>query len=376
MAKQTIQIGSILNGLSQLQYYSAVSGLGKPLPSYHAGFGIDPDMPIDDSSKRMSGFIRPTSMQKFSGTTILHAPLWLVTNPKNSLAYCYDSFGYVYSVDASQNVSIMNSGSPLSGGSGNGAEYYDNGILFATGTDITKYSALDGTPAFNQSYWTSTLSKPALTNTTYPSINGIPIPNHPIFRHPSAGKNGVAYIGDVASNSVVNTNRGAIHQIWTDKGTGGGAVEGDTDVASAYNALQLDYGHYPTAIEAYQDTLVVAAIEGTSTTMKQKPAVLYFWDLTSLTPNEIIQVEFPDPLITALKNVNGVLYVWSGNANGGCRLSTFSGGFSFQEVWYQEDGFSSISRSSGRRNVSCRMGAEHHISRNCCSSNCNGFPRR
>lgn len=324
-----------MNGISPLQYFSPISRVGKPVPSYHAGIGIDPDMPVTDSDIRLSGFIRPTAMEKFSGSTITAAPMWLATNPKDSNTYCYDASGKIYAIDGALNVTALNSGTALANGAGNGAEYYDNGILFATGTDITRYGNLDGTPSFNQTYWTGTLGKSPLSNTTYPSVNGVRIPNHPIFRHPSFGKNGVAYIGDVASNSTVNTNRGAIHQIWTDKTS----AEGDTDVASTYNALQLDYGHYPTAIEAYQDTLAVAAIEGVSTTTKQKNAVLYFWDATSLTPNKLIQVEFPDPLITAMKNVNGTLTVWSGNANGGYRVSQFSSGYSFDEVFFSEDGF-------------------------------------
>lgn len=321
-----------MSGLSQLQYFSPVSRLGKPLPSYHAGIGIDPDMPVSDSAKRLSGFIRPTAMEKFSASTISGAPMWIVTNPKNSLAYIYDINGRVYSVDANQTVTALNSGNPITSGSGAGAEYYDNYIYFASTTDVVAYGPLDGTPSFNMNYWTSTRGKSALTNTTYPSINGIQIPNHPMFRHPTSG---VLFIGDVLSNTTANTNKGAIHQIKTTKTT----VEGDTDNGSAYNALNLQFGYYPTAIEAYQDTLAIAAIEGTSTTMKQKRAALYFWDMTSQSFAKIIQVEFPDPLITAMKNVNGTLYVWSGNANGGVRLSRFVGGFSYEEVWFSEDGY-------------------------------------
>lgn len=333
MSTQTIQITSVLNGLSPLQYFSPVSSLGKSLSSYHAGFGIDPDMPISDSDKRLSGYIRPTSMEKISGTTITGAPMWLQTNPKNSLAYCYDTDGKVYSVDSSLTVTALNSGTALSLGSGNGCEYYDNYMYFATGTDITAYGPLDGSPTFNQTYWTSTRGKAVLNNAvTYPSINGVPIPNHPMFRHPTSG---VLFIGDVASNTTANTNLGAIHQIKTKKTT----VEGDTDNGSAYNALQLQYGYYPTAIEAYGSDLVIAAIEGTSTTVKQKRATLYFWDMTSTSFSKVIQVEFPDPIITAIKNVNGVLYVWSGNANGGVRVSQFVGGYSYDEVYFSEDGY-------------------------------------
>ena len=326
MSIQTIQVTSVMNGISPLQYFAPISRVGKPLPSYHASIGIDPDLPISDSDKRLSGFIRPTAMQKFSGSVLLAPVTWIVTNPKDANAYAYDTSGNVYSIDSSLTVTQMNGGSPLTNGGGNGAEYYDNGILFATTTDIARYGSLNGSPTFNGSYWTSTLGKTALTNTTYPTVNGIQIPNHPIFRHPTSG---VAFIGDVSGDL------GCIHQIKTTKGT----VEGDTDNGSAFKALSLQYGYFPTAIEAFGSDLAIAAIEGTSTVTKQKRATLYFWDMTSTSFSKVIQVEFPDPLITAMKNVNGVLYVWSGNANGGVRLSQFVGGYSYEEVWFSEDGY-------------------------------------
>lgn len=331
MATKRVQIQSIIAGLSPLQYFSP-AGRGGPIPSYHAGIAIDPDMPVSDSAKRMSGYIRPTAMEKFSSTTITDTPLWIVTNPKDSLAYCYGSSGKVYSIDSSLVVTALGGGSALTSASGNGAEYYDNYIYFAKNTDICRYGPLDGSPSFTQDYWTNALGKSALTNTTYPSVNGVTIPNHPMFRHPSSG---VLFIGDVLSNSTPNTNLGGIHQIKTTKTT----VEGDTNNGSGYNALDLPYGYYPTSIEAYGSDLVVAAIEGTSTTVKQKRATLFFWDMTSTSYSKVIQVEFPDPLITAMKNVNGILYVWSGNANGGYRVVRFIGGYSYEEIFFSEDGY-------------------------------------
>jgi hypothetical protein len=83
----------------------------------------------------------------------------------------------------------------------------------------------------------------------------------------------------------------------------------------------------------------VAGFEGVSTSVKQKRAFLTFWDTTSTTYTKLIQVEYPDPLITAQKNVNGVLYVWSGSAQGGCRLTRFIGGYSFEELWYDPESY-------------------------------------
>jgi len=45
-------------------------------------------------------------------------------------------------------------------------------------------------------------------------------------------------------------------------------------------------------------------------------ALIAFWDGESLDINSMIWVEFPDSLITALKNVNGVLYIFSSHTGG------------------------------------------------------------
>jgi hypothetical protein len=50
-------------------------------------------------------------------------------------------------------------------------------------------------------------------------------------------------------------------------------------------------------------------------------------------------VELPDPLITALKFVNGNLYAFSGSATGGMRISIYTGGRTFQEIAYLDDTF-------------------------------------
>lgn len=318
----SIIIDNIFGGISPSMYFGAKG-------SYHASIGIDPDMPVDDSSVRTSGFIRPTSMSKISGATVTDAPMWMVTTPKTSTIYVYARDGKVHRMNSS--LAFLSDAGTLASSTANGAEYYDNYAYFAKNTDIDRYGPLDGSPSFTTGYWNGTLGKAALSNTTYPSIQGIPIPNHPMHRH----TDNKLYIGDVLSNTTANTNKGALHYVRTTKTS----VEGDTDNGSSYNALDLGYGYYPTAIESYGTDLAVALIEGVSTSVKQKPAAIAFWDATSSSFQKIIQVEFPDPLITALKNVNGILYVWSGSASGGVRLSRFVGGYSFQDVWYSEDGY-------------------------------------
>lgn len=150
-------------------------------------------------------------------------------------------------------------------------------------------------------------------------------PNHVLHRH----SDGRLYVADVVDN------QGTIHFIKTRKTT----VEGDTDDGSTYSAVQVGYGLYPTALESYGTELVIALYEGTDTGVRGPTGKLAFWDTTSDNINSIIFVEFPDSIITALKNVNGVLYIVSTNSRGvGYRVSRLVGGYSIQEVAYNEYG--------------------------------------
>ena len=320
MAKQTIQIGSIFAGESPSEYFGPQGA-----EVFRASYSVDPDFPKDDSALKMSGMIRPTAMAKFSGTEVTGVPLWIVTNPKSTNIYVYANDGKVHTVASNLTMgTALNSGNALTTSTGNGAAYYDNYIYFATNTDISRYGPLNGSPSLSQVYWVTTLSKTALVNTTYPSVRGVALPNHVMHRH----TDNKLYFADVVGN------QGVLHYIRTSKSS----VEGDTNDASTYNALDFPYGYYPTAIETYGTDLCIALIEGTDTTIKQKRAKIAFWNTVDSSYSKITDVEFPDPLITAVKNINGNLYVFSGNASGGYRVSVFAGGYSFQQIAYFEDG--------------------------------------
>jgi hypothetical protein len=329
-----IVIESILGGQMATSHFGSKG-------QFRASLGIDPAQPIDDAdgvySTVSSGLLRPAASEKFSGTVLNAAPLWMVSNPKNALLYIVDALGSAYTVDNTFSTVLgMADGGTLSGGSsatgngagiGNGAEYYDNYVYFAKNTTIARYGPLDGAAAFNGDYWGSTLSKAALTDTTYPESfkNLIRLPNHVMKRH----SDGRLYIADVVGN------QGTIHYIATTKTS----AEGDTDNSSTYAKLQFGYGLYPTAIESLESELVIALYEGTNYGLKQKTAKVAFWDTASTLSNKIIWCEFPDQIITALKNINGVLYAVSGNYNArGFRVSRYIGGYSFQEVYYSETG--------------------------------------
>ena len=336
--KFTIKIESILGGHAPTTHFASAD-------QFRNSIGIDPSLPINDASDDpfsfiASGLLRPTAYSEFGDT--VGAPQWIIEPPNKrnvtGIFYVYDSDGSVYSFNATATPTLTGLGDLNDGGSasGNGAAYYDNYVYFARDTTIARYGPLDSvSPAFTDDYWVTTLGKTALTDTGYSLAgNGI-LPNHVLHRH----SDGKLYIADVVGN------QGTIHYIATTKTT----VEGDTDNGSTYSKIQVGYGLYPTAIESYGSNLVISFIETTNTGGVAPRAKLAFWDTTSQNINQIIWVEFPDPLISGLKNINGILYVISGKvrnsspANSGFRVSKFIGGYTFEEVFYSELGDPSIS---------------------------------
>lgn len=321
----TIKIESILGGHAPTTHFAKVG-------QFRASLGIDPAQPIDDLdsaySTICSGLLRPAASEKFSSTTVNAAPLWLKTNPKTSLVYMVDALGSFYSVNATfDTVTAISDAGELSNGLGNGMEYYDNYIYISKNTTVARYGPLNGTPTLAGDYWVSGISQTAFSNTSYPTTfkNGLQLPNHIMHRH----SDGILYIADVVDN------KGALHTIKTSFTT----AEGDTNNGSTFYKLTFGYGLWPTALESYGSDLVVGLYEGSSAGLRQKHAKIAFWDTTSTNFNKITWVEFPDAIITAIKNVNGVLYVVSGNyQTRGFRVSRFLGGYSFEEVFYSETG--------------------------------------
>lgn len=320
----------------ELRWESILGGQG---PSTHfaakdqfrASIGIDPAQPIDDLdniySSLASGLIRPAASQKISGTTINSAVLWQIANPKDQYTYMLDANGSAYTMDASAVITALADGGSLSSGLGNGGEYYDNYIYFRKNTDIARYGPLNGVPAFNGTYWTGTLSKTALVNTTYPTSarTGITYPNGIMVRH----SDGRLYHFDVVGN------QGTVHYIKTTKSS----VEGDTDNGSTYNALQFGYGLWPTAAESYGTYIAVAFMEAFNANKKDMRAKLALWDTSSTSFNSITWHEFPDQYISSIENANGVLVITSGNLNArGFRVTQYLGGYSFKELQYSETG--------------------------------------
>ena len=321
--KGIIKIQSILGGQSNMFGFARED-------QFTNSFGIDPSLPLKNAygigiTRASSGWIRPTGSSDFTAGTLHNAPIWMVTNPKNSLLYVYDVAGSVYS--SSSGSGALTGLGDLNDdmtATGNGCSYYDNYIYFSTNTTVARYGPLDGTPAFTDNYWNSTLAKARLSdNSNYPqevqTNYVLQYPNHVLHRH----SDGRLYIADTVDN------QGALHFIQTRKTT----VEGDTDAGSTFGALYFGYGLYPTAMESYGSNLAIALYEGSGANYPQSKAKLAFWDTTSRNFNSITWSEFPDPYISAMKNVNGTLYIASGRVGYyGFRLSRYLGGNTFEEV--------------------------------------------
>lgn len=319
-----VRIESILGGHSPVTHFAAPD-------QFQSSLGIDPALGYSALDPEFSGLLVPASSQAATGTTINKAPMWLINNPKDDYVYVFDTQGSTYTYQQSVIAGLSDGGNESGTGSGNGAAYYDNYIYFAKNTTIARYGPLNGTPTLDGDYWGATLGKAALTHTTYPYIyaySSIKMPNHVMHRH----SDGRLYVADVVDN------QGTIHYIATSKTT----VEGDTNNGSTFNKVQVGYGLWPTAIESYGSNLVIAFYEGGNPVynVRQSHAKLAFWDTTSQNINQIIWVEFPDAIITAMKNVNGVLYITSTNGNGmlGLRITRLVGGYTVEEVAYLEYG--------------------------------------
>lgn len=323
MAIRNITINQIFKGHSASQYFGLEG-------TYNTSIAIDPDLPIISTDIRTSGFPVPVGSAVFSGANVTGNVMNIINNPKNTLTYVITSTGRLISYDSSLGSETLIG--TVTGSTASGGFYYNNYIYILgtnSGVDIARYGPLDNSPALTNGVWTgATLgSQTALTNTTYPTLRSVSIPNHVGHVH---GDNS-AYITDFKNG------QGMIHRINTKKGTDEGDTNG-TVVPSLYNALDLPFGFYPTDIESYSTNLLILGIYTTDTTINQGRSAFVIWDPTDTDSFFIGPVFITDPIATACLNVNGNVNIWSGNAQNGVRMSVYDGGESLREIIFQEEG--------------------------------------
>lgn len=329
--KKKFTIETISGGISQTYYEQS-------LDTFSGSLGIDPDLNPSSAIPKTSGVIMPSQYSKFSASYLDDAPMWIVSQPKTVNSYVYSLDGKLNSFDgdiAMRATDEAGTAFPITitGGAGNGAVYYNNFLYLAEDADISQYGGLDqgASIAVTANVWTGAkFGKTALTNTTYPSIRGSEMPNHPMHLHTDNS----VYIGDVLPTSGTTSGQGCLHRLKTNRTT----IDGDTNDNSAYNVLDLPYGFYPTDIESFGTDLIIAAIQTTSNSINQGRSCLFLWDTVSDTFYK--QIWLPDPLVTALKTANGITYVFSGNADSGARISAYLGGEGVQELLFSDEGVS------------------------------------
>lgn len=322
---QTIRIESILGGIAPYRYVSSDN-------QYSNSYGIDPDASagIHLDGQNPGGILRNVQVQTLTGVPA-GFPLWIQTAPKENIntpaTFIYDSAGSVYTTDGS---SISGLGDLNDGGSshGNGSSYYDNYMYFARDTTIARYGPLNGTASFTDDYWVGTLGKTALEQMSQWTNGNIgpaiyqTYPSHCMYVH----NDGRLYFTDTVSE------QGYVHYIATTKTS----VEGDTDNGSRYQALDLPFGWYPTAISGSGSEIVIGAQSyktGTSSYAQRQSAKIIFWDGISDSPTRIIDKGLPGDSISALAYVNGVLHAFVyTHAFGGSKVMRYVGGDVFEQV--------------------------------------------
>lgn len=331
MAITELKINSIIQGQAPSQYFGQDG-------TFLASTAIDSDYPISSSSTKTSGFCVPIGYAKFSGSNVTASVVAVITNPKNTLTYNVLSNGRIVSYDSSQaNETLVGT---CAGGSAGGAAYYNNYIyIFGTGAshnDVSRYGPLNNSPTLVDAVWTgATLgSQAVLSNTTYPTIRSVSIPNHWGYVH---GDNSLYFLDFESKAGGSYPGQGLVHRIHTKKTTDEGDTN-DTTVPTLYGALRLPLGFYPTSICTVSVNIMVIGIYTTDNNISQGKAAFVMWDPTNTTSFYLGPIPLADTLATACLNADGQIYVWTGNAQNGVRLSTYVGGESVKDILLQEEG--------------------------------------
>lgn len=326
--KYPIRINSIFDGQSPARYYGKEG-------TYLNSIAIDPDYPISSSDIEPSGFAVPIGYSVFSSGTVNAAPVAIINTPKTTLTYVVLNNGKLISYNSSLAGETLIG--TVTGNEAHGGIYYNNYIyIFGTGAshnDVSRYGPLDGSASLTNGVWTgATLgSQAVISDTTYPTLRSVEMPNHWAHVH----GDGALYFLDYESKSGGSApGQGLVHKIKTSKTTN----EGDTNNGSAYNALDLPLGFYPTTITNVNTNILITGILSTDNNINQGTAAFIQWDPTDTVSFFLGPIPMGDPLVTASLNVNGHVFVWSGNAQNGVKLSSYGGGNSMSDLLIQSEG--------------------------------------
>jgi len=334
MPRKSYKLDSIIGGMQALQFGDQLKN------TYDQAVGIDPDAPGNTNiSSRTGGIISPVLYGQFSSTEISGAPMWITTTPKNALTYAYCADGKFVSYSSAFTSAASTSIGTVSSSSGNGMAYYNNYIYLASNTGIFRFGPVNNSPTLSATnFWGTTLGFTALNNWTTPSVRNVTFPNHAMKVH----TDGFLYICDVIDSAYATTGvrgKGVVHRISTKSD---GTTEGISNNGSAYDVLELPFGYNPIAIESYGTDLAVVAVYSATgdQSINQGRAALFLWDTFASIPYK--QIQIPDPIVSGVFSNNGNLYVFSGNASAGFRISQYDGADSLPQVAFFESGFAPL----------------------------------
>ena len=328
---QKLRVDSIFQGQAPSQYFGQAG-------TFITSVSVDPDYPIASTSTKTSGFCVPIAYAEFSGANITAPVIAIINNPKDTKTYSILSNGRIVSYDSALGTETLVG--TVAGGNAGGATYYNNYIyIFGTGAskdDVSRYGPLNNSPTLVDNVWKgATLgSQAALSNTTYPTLRGVSIPNHWGFAH---GDNSLYFLDFESKTGGSNPGQGLVHRIHTKTVTNEGDTN-DTTIPTLYGALRLPLGFYPTAIVNISTYIMIVGIYSTSSTVQQGKAAFVLWDPTNTTSFFQGPTPLPDAMATAAINVGGQCYIWTGNAQNGVRLSQYQGGDTVQDIVFQEEG--------------------------------------
>ena len=296
MAEQIITIDSIMGGKSRSKYYADTE-------EFLNSIAIDPDLPENDTGDEPCGLLRPTAMEHFTGATLTGIPIWITEASTVEKAYMLTDNGDIEVLVNSGGVIARSSQVASIGDASDCMAYYKDYLYITRTGDVARYGPLSSSPSVFSSYWVSGLVQTAMASVTMPSINGVSLPSHIIANSVS---DDALYIADYQSNVSY------VHRISLD--------DSDGDFNSEFKALAVRRDLRVTCMANWGENLVLGCINGTSDEVRQQPAKLLIWDKESDDPTDITPDSFSDPLITAVKNVNGQIYVASGYPGYGCRI--------------------------------------------------------
>jgi len=250
-------------------------------PHIGAGVAVGMDLYTTKGVARLS-----RKMSKASGSVCTDFPLY-VTEAVNGDVYVQGDTGVIYkgTTNASSWATVAGGPTP-SANAGRGIIVWEDYLFAFTPTDVAVYGPLSGSPTWDNTWWTTTASQPALINTSS-SIQHVP------FINPS-------------NNTLNFCNERYINQIKLTDVTGGFDPSDGTTYVAINNKLTLP-GYYISKNMGFlpPDTVAIAV----DNTMVNSQADICVWDGASDSIlNNVVSLPGASGAVIQMLSKNGILY--------------------------------------------------------------------